>query len=125
MSHTIKHPENRVELKALLGLMEMLFVLGLLASVAALAGTDWTGNGTILPSWRPAFNAAYFGIGAVSVIAILRWRKWGVYTLGVASVIMGAANILENYTNTAATLVVAVFAAVIGYYLWRTWDNFR
>lgn len=125
MSHSIKHPENRVELKALLGLMEMLFVLGLLASVAALAGTGVAGNGEVFPSWRPAFNAAYFGIGTVSVIAILRWRKWGVYTLGVASVVMGVANLLQNYTNNAATLVVAVFGAVIGYYLWRTWDNFR
>lgn len=40
-----------------------------------------------VPSWIYGFNIAIFLLGSIGLIAIFSWKKWGVYLLGLVTMI--------------------------------------
>jgi hypothetical protein len=76
---------------ALLGSM-----IGIAYSILVLSGTQTCP----LSTCRMVYYAAYFVVSAASVIAVLRWKRWGVYSIVTATSTVAVA----DYVQQAASL---------------------
>jgi hypothetical protein len=98
-------------------------VLGAIYCLLALTGAQ--SYHPTLTQRQLLFYGSWYVVSAIAVVAILHWRRWGVYLAGVATLLVAGANILRGtVTVQAATLAVIVVASLLAY-MRPIWHHFR
>ena len=110
-------------LTALLVLFATIYILGALYLLCG-----WAEVQSLPPDWRHGSLSLYacvFLLGAISSIAALRWKRWGVLGLALTWLTTAVLNLVLARTadvaaTTLAVLLVVAFAAQVG----RSWRSF-
>ncbi len=89
----------------------------------------WLGKQSVAPSWRPEslpLDTLIFAFGAVSVMALFKWKRWGVYGLLATWVATMAMNILfPRDIRLAETILALLLVAALLFELYRARRSFR
>jgi hypothetical protein len=103
--------EHTDEFRTVLRMIQITAGVGIVYSAAALA-RETAPNA----EWRYALYTTWFAIAILSVEAILRWIKAGVYALLLMTLVVGAVEILEGVANLGgASLGLLVVVILVGY----------
>jgi len=72
-----------------------------------------------------ALYTAWFVVAIVSAVAILEWKKWGIYALGIATLIVTIVNIAQGSATWGGASLGVLIAFVLFVYLRPIWDEFE
>lgn len=107
---------------ALLWLMQVFFTLGAVLGALVLLGVQ---EGPPMPRWELIFYTAYFAVAAICAYAIYEWKRWGVYGLALASMVVVTVNIFRGTATLAGALFGLLLAAAMAFYIRASWRRFR
>lgn len=105
-----------------LWLIQVFFLLGAVLGVMALLGLQEVPP---MPRWQLIFYTIYFAVGAVCAYAIYEWKRWGVYGLAAASMVVVIVNILRGTATLEGALFGLLFALALAFYIRASWRRFH
>ena len=109
------------ELSALLGMLEIISVLGALYCLVILADLQSAASvstGCLLTCM------AWFAVSAISVYGILHWKKWGIYALGVATTVLTIINLVQRSATWGGASLGLLIGFIFAAYLRPIWRSF-
>ncbi len=72
-----------------------------------------------------ALYTGWFVAAVVSAIAIMQWKKWGVYTLALATLIVSIVTILQGTATLGGASLAALIILALIIYLPPIWNEFE
>jgi hypothetical protein len=113
---TRKHPTL---LALALTLFAAVSILGITYCVLALAGVE----SCTLAECTLVLYGVYFVVCGVSIVGILRWKRWGVYALGSATFSVAVIALLQNAFRMRDLLVGALLVTAAVAVLRPAWHD--
>jgi hypothetical protein len=109
------------ELSALLGMLEIVSILGLLYCLVMLADLL---NAAPVSTECLLVCMAWFAVSAISVYGILHWKKWGIYALGVATTVLTIINLVQRSATWGGASLGLLIGFIFAVYLRPIWRYF-
>jgi len=119
---SVNDRKRSTELTAILGIFEVVSLLGLVYCALVLAGVQ---NAQPMPAWRLMIYGAWFGVSAVSVYAMLHWKRWGAYGLAVATLVVTVVDIVKGFATWGGASLGLIVAVLVAAYLRPHWVDFE
>ena len=108
---------------AILLSLGIISVLGAIYCLLALTGVQ--SYHPTLSQWQLLFYGSWYVVCTISVVAILRWRRWGVYLVGAATLVVAGVNLLAGSVTVQAATLALIVATSLLIYLRPIWRHFR
>lgn len=102
-----------------LTLFGVVSILGLAYCILALTGTQ----PCALADCSLVLYGAYFAVCGVSILGILRWKRWGVYALASASFSLAVIALLQDQLRFQEALTGVLLATAAAFALRPVWQD--
>jgi hypothetical protein len=117
---SVNNRKRSTELTAILAIFEVVSLLGLVYCLLVAIQ-----NLQPMPAWRLAFYGGWFAVSAVCVYAMLRWRKWGAYSLAAATLIVTVVDIVQGFATWGGASLGLIITVLVAAYLRPHWMDFE
>lgn len=111
--------QHNSETQTVLRTVQMVATVGFVYSLATLARAA-----APIAEWRLILYTTWFAITVVSIEAILRWMKAGVYALVLATLAVTVTDMFEGVATVGGASLGLLIAFIIVGYVRPEWEHF-